>query len=157
VNEGKLRKLIQLFQDSDIDELEVQHSFWRGTRIRISRGHASTTIAAPLAPSTAVAPSVPTGAPNTAAVTPVEKVDDGLREVLSPMVGTFYRASSPEIDPFVREGAHVDNGQTVCIIEAMKIMNEIPTDVGGEIVEILVENAQPVEYNQPLFKIRPSS
>ena len=73
------------------------------------------------------------------------------------MVGTFYRASSPEIDPFIREGAHVDNGQTVCIIEAMKIMNEIPTDVGGEIVEILVENAQPVEYNQPLFKIRPSS
>ena len=69
------------------------------------------------------------------------------------MVGTFYRASSPEIDPFVREGAHIDNGQTVCIIEAMKIMNEIPADVGGEIVD----NAQAVEYNQPLFKIRPSS
>lgn len=73
------------------------------------------------------------------------------------MVGTFYRASSPEIDPFVREGAHIDHGQTVCIIEAMKIMNEIPTDVGGEIIEILVDNAQAVEYNQPLFKIRPSS
>ncbi len=143
MNEGKLRKLIQLFQDSDIDELEVQHSFWRGTRIRLSRGHASTTIAAPLAP------------PGT--VTPVEKVDDGLHEVLSPMVGTFYRASSPEIDPFVREGTHVDNGQTVCIIEAMKIMNEIPAGVGGEIVEILVDNAQAVEYDQPLFKIRPSS
>ena len=143
MNEGKLRKLIQLFQDSDIDELEVQHSFWRGTRIRLSRGHASTTLAAPFAPP--------------AAVTPVEKVDDGLHEVLSPMVGTFYRASSPEIDPFVREGAHVDNGQTVCIIEAMKIMNEIPAGVGGKIVEILVDNAQAVEYNQPLIKIRPSS
>ena len=143
MNEGKLRKLIQLFLDSDIDELEVQHSFFRGTRIRLSRGHASTTIAAPLAP------------PGT--VTPVEKVDDGLHEVLSPMVGTFYRASSPEIDPFVREGTHVDNGQTVCIIEAMKIMNEIPAGVGGEIVEILVDNAQAVEYDQPLFKIRPSS
>ena len=143
MNEGKLRKLIQLFQDSDIDELEVQHSFWRGTRIRLSRGHASNTIAAPFAPP--------------AAVIPVEKVDDGLHEVLSPMVGTFYRASSPEIDPFVREGAHVDNGQTVCIIEAMKIMNEIPAGVGGKIVEILVDNAQAVEYNQPLFKIRPSS
>ncbi len=153
MNEGKLRKLIQLFQDSDIDELEVQHSFWRGTRIRLSRGHASTTIAAPLAPPAAVVPSAPTAA----AVIPVEKVDDGLHEVLSPMVGTFYRASSPEIDPFVREGAHIDNGQTVCIIEAMKIMNEIPADVGGEIVEILVDNAQAVEYNQPLFKIRPSS
>ena len=153
MNEGKLRKLIQLFQDSDIDELEVQHSFWRGTRIRLSRGHASTTIAAPLAPPAAAVPSAPTAA----AVIPVEKVDDGLHEVLSPMVGTFYRASSPEIDPFVREGAHIDNGQTVCIIEAMKIMNEIPADVGGEIVEILVDNAQAVEYNQPLFKIRPSS
>jgi acetyl-CoA carboxylase biotin carboxyl carrier protein len=153
VNEGKLRKLIQLFQDSHIDELEVQHSFWRGTRIRISRGHASTTTAAPLAPPAAVAPS----APPATAVTPVEKIDDGLHEVLSPMVGTFYRASSPEIDPFVREGAHIDHGQTVCIIEAMKIMNEIPTDVGGEIIEILVDNAQAVEYNQPLFKIRPSS
>ena len=159
MNEGKLRKLIQLFQDSDIDELEVQHSFWRGTRIRLSRGRASTTIAAPLAPPVAVAPSAPTGAgaPTAAAVTPVEKIDDGLHEVLSPMVGTFYRASSPEIDPFVREGAHVDNGQTVCIIEAMKIMNEIPAGVGGEIVEILVDNAQAVEYDQPLFKIRPSS
>ncbi len=72
------------------------------------------------------------------------------------MVGTFYRASSPEVDPFVREGVRIDNGQTVCIIEAMKIMNEIPADIGGEIVEILVDNAQPVEYNQPLFKIRPS-
>ena len=159
MNEGKLRKLIQLFQDSDIDELEVQHSFWRGTRIRLSRGRASTTIAAPLAPPTAVAPSAPTGAgaPTAAAVTPVEEIDDGLHEVLSPMVGTFYRASSPEIDPFVREGTHVDNGQTVCIIEAMKIMNEIPAGVGGEIVEILVDNAQAVEYDQPLFKIRPSS
>ncbi len=159
MNEGKLRKLIQLFLDSDIDELEVQHSFFRGTRIRLSRGRASTTIAAPLAPPAAVAPSAPTdaGAPTAAAVTPVEEIDDGLHEVLSPMVGTFYRASSPEIDPFVREGTHVDNGQTVCIIEAMKIMNEIPAGVGGEIVEILVDNAQAVEYDQPLFKIRPSS
>ena len=141
MNEGKLRKLIQLFQDSDIDELEVQHSFWRGTRIRLSRGHASTTIAAPFAPP--------------AAVTPVEKVDDGLHEVLSPMVGTFYRASSPEIDPFVREGTHVDNGQTVCIIEAMKIMNEIEAEVAGRVSKVLVENGPPVEYNTPLFALEP--
>jgi len=157
VNEGKLRKLIQLFQDSDIDELEVQHSFWRGTRIRLSRGHASTTIAAPLAPPAAVAPSAPTGAgaPTAAAVTPVEEIDDGLHEVLSPMVGTFYRASSPEIDPFVREGAHVDNGQTVCIIEAMKIMNEIEAEVAGRVSKVLVENGTPVEYNTPLFALEP--
>ena len=134
MNEGKLRKLIQLFQDSDIDELEVQHSFWRGTRIRLSRGHAAPAAAVP--------------------ATPAEKTDDGLHEVLSPMVGTFYRSASPESDPFVREGERIENGQTVCIIEAMKIMNEIPADSGGEIVEILVDNAQPVEYNQPILKIR---
>ena len=72
------------------------------------------------------------------------------------MVGTFYRSASPEAEPFVAEGTRVDNGQTVCIIEAMKIMNEIPADIAGEIVEILVDNAQPVEYNQPILKIRPS-
>jgi acetyl-CoA carboxylase biotin carboxyl carrier protein len=155
VNEGKLRKLLQLFQDSDIDELEVQHSFWRGTRIRFSRRHAAPPAAVPVP----TASPVSTAAPVTTAPVdsvPIEKVDDGLHEVLSPMVGTFYRASSPEVDPFVREGVRIDNGQTVCIIEAMKIMNEIPADIGGEIVEILVDNAQPVEYNQPLFKIRPS-
>ena len=143
MNEGKLRKLIQLFQDSEIDELEVRHSFWCGTRIRLSRGHAT--------PASATAP-----AQTAPAAAPGEKTDDGLHEILSPMVGTFYRSASPEADPFVREGERIENGQTVCIIEAMKIMNEIPTDSAGEIVEILVDNAQPVEYNQPILKIRPS-
>ena len=155
MNEGKLRKLLQLFQDSDIDELEVQHSFWRGTRIRFSRGHAAAPAAGPVPTAAPVSTAAPVATAPADSV-PIEKVDDGLHEVLSPMVGTFYRASSPEVDPFVREGVRIDNGQTVCIIEAMKIMNEIPADIGGEIVEILVDNAQPVEYNQPLFKIRPS-
>jgi acetyl-CoA carboxylase biotin carboxyl carrier protein len=155
VNEGKLRKLLQLFQDSDIDELEVQHSFWRGTRIRFSRGHAVAPAAGPVPTAAPVSTAAPVATAPADSV-PIEKVDDGLHEVLSPMVGTFYRASSPEVDPFVREGVRIDNGQTVCIIEAMKIMNEIPADIGGEIVEILVDNAQPVEYNQPLFIIRPS-
>ncbi len=155
MNEGKLRKLLQLFQDSDIDELEVQHSFWRGTRIRFSRGHAAAPAAGPVPTAAPVSTAAPVATAPADSV-PIEKVDDGLHEVLSPMVGTFYRASSPEVDPFVREGVRIDNGQTVCIIEAMKIMNEIPADIGGEIVEILVDNAQPVEYNQPLFIIRPS-
>ena len=72
------------------------------------------------------------------------------------MVGTFYRSPSPEADPFVNEGDGIESGQTVCIIEAMKIMNEIPADVQGEVVEVLVDDGQPVEYNQALFKIRPS-
>ena len=147
MNEGKLRKLLELFHDSDIEELEIQNSFWHGTRIRLTRSRAP----APVAPAAPIAPAP--AAPTEPA--PAENTDDGLHEVLSPMVGTFYRAPSPEADPFVREGQRVESGQTLCIIEAMKIMNEIPADVQGEIVEILVGDAQPVEYNQALFKIRP--
>ena len=153
MNEGKLRKLLALFQDSDLEEIEVQHSFWHGTRIRLSRSRAPAPVvpAAPMpiapAPTTPTAPTEPP---------PAEKTDDGLYEVLSPMVGTFYRAPSPEADPFVNEGDRIESGQTLCIIEAMKIMNEIPADVQGEVVEILVGDGQPVEYNQALLKIRPS-
>lgn len=149
MNEGKLRKLLELFHDSDIDELEIQHSFWRGTRIRLTRNRAP----APVAPA---APMPMPTAPAPAAPTPAEATDDGLHEVLSPMVGTFYQAPSPEADPFVREGDRIESGQTLCIIEAMKILNEIPADIQGEVVEILVGDGQPVEYNQALLKIRPS-
>ena len=151
MNEDKLHKLLALFRDSDLEEIEVQHSFWHGTRIRLTRSRAPSPVAPaasmPVAPIAPTAPTEPT---------PAAKADDGLHEVLSPMVGTFYRAASPEADPFVREGDRIESGQTLCIIEAMKIMNEIPADVQGEVVEILVGDAQPVEYNQALFKIRPS-
>lgn len=148
MNEDKLRKLLELFYDSDLEEIEVQHSFWHGTRIRLTRSRAPS----PVAPAASI---VSTASPEPAAPAPAEKTDDGLHEVLSPMVGTFYRAASPEAEPFVREGDRIESGQTLCIIEAMKIMNEIPADVQGEVVEILVDDAQPVEYNQALFKIRP--
>ena len=153
MNEGKLRKLIELFQNSEINEIEVESSFWRGTRVRLSRGPTAV-VAAPVQASPAPAPAPP--AESAPAEAPAATGDDGLHEVLSPMVGTFYRSASPEAEPFVAEGTRVDNGQNVCIIEAMKIMNEIPADIAGEIVEILVDNAQPVEYNQPILKIRPS-
>ncbi len=153
MNEDKLRKLLALFHDSDIEELEVQHSFWHGTRIRLTRNRAPSPVAP--AASVPIAPIVPPAPTEATAPAPAEKTDDGLHEVLSPMVGTFYRAASPEVDPFVREGDRIESGQTLCIIEAMKIMNEIPSDIQGEVVEILVGDAQPVEYNQPLFKIRP--
>ncbi len=145
MNEGKFRKLLALFQDSDLEEIEVQHSFWHGTRIRLTRRRAPA----------AVAPAAPMPIAPTTEPAPAEKTDDGLHEVLSPMVGTFYRATSPEADPFASEGDRIESGQTVCIIEAMKIMNEISADVQGEVVEILVGDGQPVEYHQALFKIRP--
>ena len=151
MNEGKLRKLLELFRDSDLEEIEVQHSFWHGTRIRLTRSRAPSPVA-PAVP-VPIAPTAPTASTEPA---PAEKTDDGLHEVLSPMVGTFYRSPSPEADPFVSEGDRIESDQTVCIIEAMKIMNEIPADVQGEVVEILVGDGQPVEYNQALFKIRPS-
>ena len=151
MNEGKLRKLLELFRDSDLEEIEVQHSFWHGTRIRLTRSRAPSPVA-PAAPM----PIAPVPTAPTTELAPAEKTDDGLHEVLSPMVGTFYRAASPEADPFVSEGDSIESGQTLCIIEAMKIMNEIPADVQGEVVEILVGDGQPVEYNQALFKIRPS-
>ena len=154
MNEGKLRKLIELFQNSEINEIEVESSFWRGTRVRLSRGPTAV-VAAPVQASPAPALAAPAPAEAPAESAPAETGDDDLHEVLSPMVGTFYRSASPEAEPFVTEGTRVDNGQTVCIIEAMKIMNEIPADIAGEIVEILVDNAQPVEYNQPILSIRP--
>ncbi|MEW6637715.1 MAG: acetyl-CoA carboxylase biotin carboxyl carrier protein [Actinomycetota bacterium] len=80
---------------------------------------------------------------------------DGLHEVRSPLVGTFYRSPAPNEAPFVEVGERVRAGQTLCIVEAMKMMNEIPADVGGEVVEVLAGNAEGVEYDQPLFRIRP--
>ena len=79
---------------------------------------------------------------------------NGLHAVRSPVVGTFYRASSPSEEPYVEVGSQVSEGQTLCIVEAMKLMNEIPSDVSGEVVEVLAENAEGVEYDQPLFRIR---
>lgn len=151
MREAKLRQILELFEQSDIEELEVEHSFWRGTRLRLSRRRAADAVVTPApapAPVAAVAASSATPEPKELAV------DDGLHQVLSPMVGTFYRAPSPESEDFVSVGKSVKSGETLCIIEAMKIMNEIPADKAGQIVEILVESGQPVEYGQPLFKIR---
>jgi acetyl-CoA carboxylase biotin carboxyl carrier protein len=99
----------------------------------------------PPAPETAPA-SVPTAAP------PAEE----LHMVKSPIVGTYYESPSPGSPPFVKPGDHVDAGQVLCIVEAMKLMNEIEADVAGEIVKVLVKNGQPIEYNQELFAIRPT-
>ena len=151
MDKSTLRELIQLLTAGEIEELEVQWSFWHGTRIRLSRRPSASPAPVPEAgrppsPSPAEAP-LP-------AAPPAE--ENGLHLISAPMVGTFYRAPSPEAEPFVREGDRVRTGQTLCLIEAMKIMNEIEADVDGEVVEILVGNAEPVEYNQPMIRLRPS-
>lgn len=145
----KLKKLIDLVQESGIGELEITEG---EEKVRIVKGgEATVTPLAPAAP--APAPAAPTSpAPVAAAPALAEPVAEG-HVLKAPMVGTFYRSASPESKAFVEVGQSIKAGETVCIIEAMKLMNEIEADATGVIKAILVENGQPVEYGQPLFII----
>ncbi len=145
----KVKKLIELLEASDVAEIEIHEG---EESVRISRNSSTAplmTMAAP-APVAAAAAAAPTAAP--ADDTEEDALPPG-HVVRAPMVGTFYRASSPGANPFVEEGQSVASGETLCIIEAMKILNQIESDVAGTVKKILVENGQPVEYNQPLFVI----
>jgi len=156
VNEKKLRKLLQIFADSDLEDLEIQHSFW-GTKVRLSRRNSQPSMSPPVsAPPTSHETPPVSAAGEMPPITTDDDVQEDLHTIKAPMVGTFFRATSPEEDPFISAGDRVEPGQTICIVEAMKIMNEIEADIKGEIVEILIDNAEPVEYNQPLVLIRPS-
>ena len=151
----KLKTLIDLVAESDISELEVTEG---ESKVRIVKGatpsHNQVMMMSPAvaaAPAPAVAAPAPVAAPEAAA--PAAPAAPSGHVVKSPMVGTFYRASAPGAAPFVDVGSTVKQGDTVCIIEAMKLLNEIETDAAGVIKEILVENGQPVEFGQPLFII----
>ena len=142
----KIRELVRLVEDSQIQELELSH---RGETIRIAKASTSgPTVVAAAAP--APAPAVVPAAPEAA---PARKSVANGREVTSPIVGTFYRAPSPEASSFVEIGQRVNRGDVLCIIEAMKVMNEIEAEFAGTVREILVDNAQPVEFGQPLFVV----
>jgi acetyl-CoA carboxylase biotin carboxyl carrier protein len=148
----KLKKLIDLVQESGIAELEITEG---EEKVRIARGGAvSVTPLAGNAPAVAAVPAAAPGAavPASAAPAAAEAVQEG-HVVKSPMVGTFYRAPSPDAKPFVDVGSTVKAGETICVLEAMKLMNEIEADASGTIKAILVENGQPVEYGQALFII----
>ena len=155
-----IAKLIDLLIEREISEFEMEKD---GLRVRIRRGEAHPSAAAP---AVGLAPPAPAlGAPP-ASVTPATSVapaeatspesTEGLYIIKSPMVGTFYRNPSPNAEPFVHPGDVVNLGQVLCIIEAMKLMNEIASEVNGEVVRIYVENGQPVEYGQSLFALKPS-
>ena len=143
----KLKKLIDLVQESGIAELEVTEG---EEKVRIARGGA-VTVAQAQAASAAAPATAPAPAPAPAAPEP-PAASDG-HAMKSPMVGTFYRAPSPDAKPFVEVGQVVKEGQTICVIEAMKLMNEIEADASGTVKAVLVENGQPVEYGQALFII----
>jgi acetyl-CoA carboxylase biotin carboxyl carrier protein len=164
-----IQKLIDLVVDRQLSELEMERD---GFRIRIRRGESQAAPPAPaqavvpvtLAAATAVLPPTPANAATASAPaeneqpseSPSSDSTEGLYIIKSPIVGTFYRSSSPNAEAFVKPGDEVRVGQVLCIIEAMKLMNEIESEVNGEVVRIYVESGQPVEYGQSLFAIKPS-
>ena len=144
----KVKKLIELLEESGVAEIEIKEG---EESVRISR-NAQQPAGMPVAP--AMAPQqAPAPAPAAEAPAPSEPSEPAGETINSPMVGTFYRASSPEASPFVEVGTTVKQGDTICIIEAMKMFNQIEAEVDGTIKSVLVENGQPVEYDQPLFVI----
>jgi acetyl-CoA carboxylase biotin carboxyl carrier protein len=154
----ELRELIGLLRENGLAELELENE---GFRVRLRR-ESTLAEAAPVAPvahstpAPAPAPAPPPSGPahpGTQATTAAAQ-DQDLHIISSPIVGTFYRSASPTAEPFVKIGSNVDNDSVVCIIEAMKLMNEIQAETSGEVVKIYVENGQPVEYGQPLFGIQ---
>jgi acetyl-CoA carboxylase biotin carboxyl carrier protein len=149
----EIRELIHLVTESGIAELEVQRG---DNRVRIRRSFGSESgVVLPAAPVPAPAPAPPAPVSPPAPPPVAAKPEDSLIYVKSPIVGTFYEASSPDTPPFVRIGEHVTPGKVLCIIESMKLMNEIEADVAGIVESKLVQNAQPVEYGEALFGIRP--
>jgi acetyl-CoA carboxylase biotin carboxyl carrier protein len=148
----KLKKLIDLVQESGISELEITEG---EEKVKIVKGGGVTLSAAPQPAPTPAAPAPVTGSAAAPAGAPATEPAAGQEGhvVKAPMVGTFYRSASPDAKVFVEVGQTIKEGETVCIIEAMKLMNEIESDASGVVKAILVENGQPVEYGQPLFII----
>jgi acetyl-CoA carboxylase biotin carboxyl carrier protein len=165
MNLKEIRELIEFLKEQDIAEFELERG---DVKVRIKRAAepvASThetryvTMPASVAP---VHPGVPAVAPAPEAAQPAEKSpepppEENLHLVKSPIVGTFYESPSPGAPPFVKPGDKVALGQVLCIVEAMKLMNEIESDVAGEVVKMLVTNNQPIEYGQALYSIRPNA
>jgi acetyl-CoA carboxylase biotin carboxyl carrier protein len=151
VKPNEIRELIELISRSSFKTFELERE---GFRLRLVKADAVAS-GAPVPAATAPAISVET-APEAAAAETAPPVEPGLYEVNSPIVGTFYAAPSPEAPPYVEVGSRVRKGQVLCIVEAMKVMNEIESEVDGELVEILVKNGQPVEFGEVMFRLRPS-
>jgi acetyl-CoA carboxylase biotin carboxyl carrier protein len=149
----KVKKLIELVEESDIDELEIHEA---EESVRIARHRAAVVPPAPPAHVAAPPPpAAPAAGPPPETAQTAEAVPEG-DLVTAPMVGTFYQAPSPGAKPFVSVGAAVQPGDTLCIIEAMKILNQIEADRGGTVRAVLAEDGQPVEFGQPLFVIQPA-
>lgn len=156
MNLKELKEMVELMNENGLSELEVERD---GMKIKLKKTADNTISAQPMSyalpsiPAVQARPAEPVAAP--AAAAPAEDKSN-LKEVKSPMVGTFYRAPSPEAATFIDIGQTVEVGQVVCIVEAMKLMNEIKSEVRGKVVEICVDNGEPVEFGQVLFRVDPS-
>ncbi|MFH0990532.1 MAG: acetyl-CoA carboxylase biotin carboxyl carrier protein [bacterium] len=156
-----IKKVIKLVEKSEIDEIEIEEE---GKKIRVAKGKSGQIIyqqvpyppQAPYAPPAPPTPAEPAPQPKPPVESEVSKPVISYHEIRSPIVGTFYRAPAPDAAPYVEVGQHVKSGAVLCIVEAMKLMNEIESDVEGKVLKVLVENGKPVEYNQVLFHIEKS-
>jgi acetyl-CoA carboxylase biotin carboxyl carrier protein len=149
-----IKRIIELMKENELNEFELAEEGFRITIRRRMGGDSQVLVAQPSAPMIIPAAAAPAAAAAAPAPAPAP-APSNLIEIKSPMVGTFYRASSPEAEPFSSLGKEVDEESVVCIVEAMKVMNEIKAEVKGTIRKILVENATPVEFGQPLFLVEP--
>ncbi len=149
-----VKALMDLMRKNSVSELELEKE---GFKIRIKRGpNGGGTVAYAEDPAAPAYPQAPATLPIAPVPAPTPNVIPNERDIKSPMIGTFYRAPSPESAAYVEVGTEVNPDTVVCIIEAMKVMNEIKAEAKGVITQVMVENAKPVEFNQPLFKLRPS-
>lgn len=147
----EIKRLVKLVENSGIDEIEIQEE---GFQIRVSKSQNVSMVPMQVQPSIPLQQaSVSVASPNQPVETDVPAVDENVFIMKAPMVGTLYRSPSPGADPYIKEGDTVQTGKVLCLVEAMKLMNEIEAEVTGKIVKILVEDGQAVEYNQPLFHI----
>jgi acetyl-CoA carboxylase biotin carboxyl carrier protein len=155
----EIQKLIDFIAQSGLDEVNIETT---DLKIKVKRYGTAPVVSYTAAPVAAPAPAFAPAAPATAPAAPAEPAvskepaSSNLITIKSPMIGTFYRASSPETPAFVNIGDEIKPGKVVCVIEAMKLFNEIESEVSGKIVKILVENATPVEFDQPLFLVEPA-
>jgi acetyl-CoA carboxylase biotin carboxyl carrier protein len=165
LNLKEIQELIAFISQSEFSHFEMENQGFKlklvrrsndaSPEVRVEKAEA-VPVGVPAAaspPTAAAAVEVPAGIPVAAAA----ESTNNLTEIRSPIVGTFYRAPNPQADPFVETGTLVKKGQVLCIVEAMKLMNEIESDVDGEVVDILVANGQPVEYGEVLFRLRPTA
>ena len=151
----EIKRLVKLMIDNDLSEMNITDGEQKVTLRRGTGGQSPVVVATPMVASAAAAPASQ-AAPEPSAVPPGEEPQSDLLEITSPMVGTLYQAPSPDSAPYVTVGDSIDEDAVVCIVEAMKVMNEIKADCTGTIAEICVQNAQPVEFGQVLFRVKPN-